>query len=186
MSTLAQTTNTVFAAATLGGDVLAIALAAALAVPWLRRQPAAGRTLHWLGRYALAVGLLLALLGTAGSLWYSNVIGYPPCDLCWVQRIALYPQVLLLAVALFKRDRGAVDYALVLSLAGLAVAAYHVSLQFGLAPLAPCSVGAVSCSQRPFLAYGYVTIPVMSLTAFALQALVMATAKVAGRVSQQG
>lgn len=184
MSTLAQATTTIFSTATVAGDVLAIALAAALAIPPLRRQPAVGRVLRPLGRHALAVGLLLASLGTAGSLWYSNVIGYPPCDLCWVQRIFLYPQVLLLAVAVLKRDRGAVDYALALSLAGLAVALYHVSLQLGLSPLVPCSVGAVSCGQRFFLAYGYVTIPVMSLTAFALQALVMAAAKVTSRASQ--
>lgn len=178
MTVLAQTSTTILATATVLADGLILILGLALALPALRRVTWVSRGVALVGRRAVVLGLAIALVGTLGSLWYSNVIGYPPCDLCWVQRVFLYPQVLLLAVALVKRDRGIIDYAFVLSLAGLAVAAYHVSLQVGLTPLVPCSVGAVSCGQLFFLAYGYVTIPVMSLSAFALQTLVMLTAKI--------
>lgn len=181
MLTLAQSTTAVLATGTVAADIVIVGLGLAVAIPSLRQIPMVRRVVMFVGSRAVEVGLAMALAGTIGSLWYSNVIGYEPCDLCWVQRIFLYPQVLLLGVALVKRDRGAVDYALALSLAGLAVAAYHVSLQVGLTPLLPCSVGAVSCGKLFFLAYGYVTIPVMSLTAFALQTLVMLAAKVVNR-----
>jgi disulfide bond formation protein DsbB len=121
-------------------------------------------------KYAVPVTFFVALTATFGSLFYSDVLGYTPCKLCWFQRICMYPQVVLLAIAWWKKDSGVGKYSLSLSVIGIVLAVYHYYLQLGGDPLVPCStVGySVSCSQRFILEYGYITIPMMALTAFAL------------------
>lgn len=119
---------------------------------------------------APVIMLVVALTATLGSLTYSDIIGYEPCKLCWIQRIFMYPQVVLLAIALYKKERLIVDYILGLSVIGAVIALYHYLLQIGIAPALPCgAVGySVSCSQRFVMEWGYITIPMMSLTAFLL------------------
>lgn len=125
------------------------------------------RTLaSFFGRHALLLGFLVSVGALGASLFYSDVAGFTPCPLCWWQRVFLYPQAVLFAIALFKRDRGIVDYALVLSIIGGAIALYHTYLQFGGSPLVPCSAETAACVQRFFIEYGYITIPTMSLSAF--------------------
>lgn len=110
---------------------------------------------------------LLASLATAGSLFFSSVMELPPCVLCWYQRIALFPLVVLLPVGLFPFDPRAVRYALPLAGGGWLVAAYHNLVYFGLVPeqLVPCSEG-VSCSARNLGLFGFVSIPLLSLLGF--------------------
>ena len=122
-------------------------------------------------------GVLIAfsavLIAVFGSLIYSEVLGYEPCKLCWIQRIFFYPQVVILGFALWGRHKGSlalIDSAFVLSILGGVVALYHYLLQLGLIPEGFCvAVGsAVSCAKQFVLAFGYITIPMMSLSAFAL------------------
>lgn len=110
---------------------------------------------------------LLAASATAGSLFFSSVMELPPCLLCWYQRIALFPLVLILAVGLFPFDARAVRYALPLALAGWVVAGYHNLVYLGFIPqsLQPCSQG-VSCSDRNLDLFGFVSIPLLSLVGF--------------------
>ncbi len=124
----------------------------------------------WVKKNALLFCFIVALLATSGSLFYSDVAGFEPCKLCWYQRILMYPQVILLAVAMKKKDRGMVDSILVLSILGAGIALYHYLLQLDLVPALPCSaVGySASCSQRFFMNLGYITIPMMALTAFVM------------------
>lgn len=91
----------------------------------------------------------------------------PPCVLCWYQRIALFPLVLILAAGLFPFDARAVRYAFPLALAGWLVAGYHNLVYWGFIPenLQPCSQG-VSCSARHLDLFGFVSIPLLSLIAF--------------------
>ncbi len=125
-------------------------------------------------RFAHSKGLLcafvVAVIATAGSLFYSEVAGYEPCKLCWWQRIFMYPQVVLLGIALLKRDTAVRFYAISLSAIGAVIAAYHYLLQLDIAPAIPCQAIGYSalCSQRFVMAFGYVTIPMMALTAFLL------------------
>lgn len=123
-----------------------------------------------LGPYSLHTLFILALVGSAGSLFYSNVLGYAPCSLCWWQRIFCYSQVVILGVALWKHDANVWLYSLWLSSIGIVVALYQYLLQWGLAPSIGCgtSPGAVDCSARIMLGLGYVTIPMMALTGFGL------------------
>lgn len=126
---------------------------------------------------AVLFSLIVAVLATAGSLFYSEIAGYEPCKLCWFQRIFMYPQVILLAIALWKRDDHIRLYSIWLSAVGAVIAAYHYLLQIGVISGGPCSaVGySVSCAQRFVLQHGYITIPMMALTAFLMITVFMAT-----------
>jgi disulfide bond formation protein DsbB len=121
----------------------------------------------------LLLMLIIAVLGTLGSLYFSEIAHWTPCKKCWLQRIFMYPQVILLAYALWKRDRGVAPYVLLLSIIGVVIAGVHYEEQIQAAlfpPPAevPCDETGVSCASTPFFHFGYITIPMMALTAFAL------------------
>lgn len=115
------------------------------------------------------LAFLTATVATAGSLFFSEVMKLPPCVLCWYQRIAMYPLVLILAVSIARRDRGYIFYGLPIALGGLAVAAYHNLLYYNIIPesITPCTSG-VSCTSRQIEWLGFITIPLLSLAAFAV------------------
>lgn len=110
---------------------------------------------------------ILALLSVAGSLFFSEVMELPPCVLCWYQRIAMYPLVLIIGIGIISKDGRWKVYALPLALIGLAIAAYHNLIYYGVIPesLTPCTQG-VSCSERQIEWFGFVTIPLMGLLSF--------------------
>jgi disulfide bond formation protein DsbB len=112
--------------------------------------------------------LIVSGLATLGSLYMSEIRGLTPCRLCWFQRIFMYPQFVILSVAVFKRLKEVFPYTLVLSLIGGLIAIYHYFLQINPNPYAYCGdVGfSVSCSERFFTYFGYITIPWMSFNAF--------------------
>lgn len=141
--------------------------------------PLARNFFSFIGRNGIALAFVAALAAILGSLFYSEVAGYEPCKLCWFQRIFMYPQVILLGVALWKKDSREALYCLILSVVGAAIAGYHYLMQIGIAPSLPCSaVGySASCSQRFVMQFGYITIPMMSLTAFALIIIFLLMAK---------
>ena len=124
-------------------------------------------------RDALAyLAWVTALSATVGSLFFSEVMGLPPCVLCWYQRVAMYPLVLIIATGIITRGATMRTYALPLCLAGLAVSVYHNLLYYGVIPesLTPCSEGA-SCTERQIEWLGFVTIPMMGLASFVAVAL---------------
>lgn len=157
--------NQILAVLTVSGQIIIVLLFVAYCVPRYRQK-----ILSFAGTHFLPLTFVVALTAGAGSLFYSEIAGYAPCKLCWLQRIFMYPQIFLLGVALWKKDRAVADYSLLLSVIGGTIAAYHYLLQIGIAPPIPCSaVGvSVSCSQRFVMLFGYITIPMMALTAFAL------------------
>ena len=110
---------------------------------------------------------LLVSASTATSLFFSNVMDFPPCILCWYQRICLFPLVLILAVGLFPLDKRVVRYALPLAVAGWLTALYHNLLYSGVIPesIQPCSQG-VSCTEKYIDLFGFITIPMLSLLGF--------------------
>ena len=114
---------------------------------------------------------LVSVSATLGSLFLGEVMRLPPCVLCWYQRICMYPLAAIATVGLLTRDAGVVRYAWPLAAAGLALAAYHNLLYYGVIPesITPCSEG-VSCTERQIEWFGVVTIPLMALLAFALAA----------------
>lgn len=109
----------------------------------------------------------ISLVATVGSLFFSEVMQLPPCVLCWYQRIAMYPLVFVIGAGIIMRDRQMKNYALPLSLGGLAIAIYHNLLYYNLIPesITPCAAG-ISCTSRQIEWFGLITIPLMALAAF--------------------
>lgn len=117
---------------------------------------------------ALRVAWLVALVATAGSLYMSEARHFIPCTLCWYQRIAMYPMVVLLGVAALRCDRTVRWYALPLAAIGLVVSTYHYQLErFPHQETLACA-SAVPCTTIWFEQFGYITLPMMAGTAFAL------------------
>jgi len=114
----------------------------------------------------LFVCWLVAAVSTLGSLFFSNVMNFAPCILCWYQRIFLFPLVIVLAMGLFPLDKGVIRYALPLAVAGWLTALYHNLLYTGIIPesIQPCSQG-VSCTEK-YIDFGFITIPMLSGLAF--------------------
>lgn len=157
-----------------GGIAASLVLLYSLALP----KDAFSRTINrFVGKNILWIGFFISLAAALSSLVYSNFIGYPPCMLCWYARIAFYPQVVLFALALLKRDRNIIDYALALTVMGLFVTGYHSIIQMvGYSPL-PCEIGGISCVTRDVFEYGFITIPFMGFVGFAMQFLCLLSAK---------
>ena len=83
----------------------------------------------------------------------------------------MFPLPFILGLALYRREKSAAVYALILAIPGALIALYHNYIQYGGSPLIPCSAvtsTAVSCTQRFVFEFGFVTIPFMSLAAFTL------------------
>ena len=125
---------------------------------------------------ALLLALAVAVISMAGSLYFSEGAHFTPCKLCWYQRIAMYPLVPMLGLAAWRRDFGIRPYAILLAAVGGAISTYHVllerfpSLETGACdPNNPCSLIWV---ER----FGYLTIPAMALSAFALIITLLAAA----------
>ncbi|MGL6071403.1 disulfide bond formation protein B [Craterilacuibacter sp.] len=115
------------------------------------------------------IAWLLALVSTLGALFFSEIVGIEPCVLCWYQRIAMFPLVLILAQGLATSDSSAIRYALPLGFIGALSALYHNLIYAGLIPqdLQPCGQGSSSCAQIDLQLFGFVTLPLLSLLAFA-------------------
>jgi disulfide bond formation protein DsbB len=111
---------------------------------------------------------LIAAVSVAGSLFFSDVMEFAPCVLCWYQRICLFPLVIILAAGLFPFDRKVVRYSLPLALAGLMIALYHNLLYSGVIPksMQPCARG-VSCTEEYISLFGFISIPMLALISFA-------------------
>ena len=130
----------------------------------------------------LYLAWVVALVATLGSLYLSEVLRYQPCILCWFQRVAMYPQALLLGIAAFHGDEDIPRYAIPLASLGLAVALEQNAEDWGLIPvMRVCSpdAGAVPCNTMwPLWSQTFgegaaalnsiLTIPVLSMTAFIL------------------
>lgn len=119
------------------------------------------------------VALLAAWLAACGSLFFSEVIGWLPCELCWFQRIFMYPLAFIVAIGILRRDRGMYLYVLPLSLIGGAISMYHYLLiKTSLFPAPPCKSG-VSCTVDYLDWFGFINIPFMALTAFSIITVMM-------------
>lgn len=112
---------------------------------------------------------LIAMIATLGSLFLSEIMSFPPCTLCWYQRIFMYPLVIVLLVGLICNDGSVFQYALPLTCIGWLFALYHNLIHFGIIPesASPCIMG-VPCSTKYLQLLGFVTIPLMSFMAFTI------------------
>lgn len=110
-----------------------------------------------------------ALIATSGSLYFSEIRGYVPCDLCWIQRIFMYPLVIIVGVAFVQKNVRIAATSLIISVIGGSISLYH----YGIQKLAFLSESAPSCGQVPCTGqyinyFGFITIPFLALIAFGL------------------
>jgi|SRR3989344_2109372 len=127
-----------------------------------------GRTIaNVVGKNAVLLGFIIALASISGSLFYSELVGYEPCVLCWWQRVFLYPQVIIFGVALWRKKSDVFAYSVPLVTLSALLALYHQYVYMGGASLLPCTALGGACAKIYVMEFGYITIPMMSLTAAA-------------------
>ena len=131
-----------------------------------RRNDPAQRIIDWFSPKMLWIAFALSLIASVLTLVYSDYLGIEPCPLCWWQRIFLYPQVVLLGMAAWKRDPYIAEYSIALSLFGAGVALYQHALQILPGSGLPCPATGASCAQRFLFEFGYITYPLMAFTLF--------------------
>lgn len=110
-----------------------------------------------------------SVIAMFGSLYFSEIRQYEPCELCWYQRILMYPFVIILGIATIKKDYRISLYTMVLSVLGAGISLYHYGIQkFSfLADTAP-ACGRIPCTGAYINWFGFVTIPFLALTAFVI------------------
>lgn len=111
----------------------------------------------------------VSLCAMLGSLFFSEVLKYPPCVLCWYQRICMYPLVAIFFVRLVRESRETLWFSTPLAVIGFAIALYHNLLYYNLIPesASPCVQG-ISCTSVHIEWFGFVTIPFLSLASFSI------------------
>lgn len=124
-----------------------------------------GRVPRWLSDVALPLATAIAVTATVGSLFMSEVAGYPPCELCWYQRIAMYPLVVVLGVASLRQDTQVWRTSVPLAAVGGAIAVYHLAVERLAALGGSCDISA-PCDVLWVQEFGFVTIPGMALAGF--------------------
>ena len=107
----------------------------------------------------------VAATATAGSLYYSEIANFPPCDFCWYQRIAMYPLALILFIAAVTNDRRIARYVIPIAVIGVALSAYHIQLQLFPEQASACQA-AVPCHTQWVDQFGFVSIPFMAGSGF--------------------
>lgn len=127
-----------------------------------------GTKAQW-SREFLRIGFFFALIATLGSLYFSEIMHLPPCVLCWYQRIAIYPLVVLIPIGLWRKDKELPCYILGLTVPGFLISLYHNLLYWHILPesIAPCVQG-ISCTTRFIEIFGFITIPLLALAAFSV------------------
>ncbi len=131
--------------------------------------------------WELPFAFLVAAVSTLGSLYYSEIVNLVPCQYCWYQRIAMYPLVVVLGLAAWKRDRAVAAAATPLALIGALLAGYHYFIQnFPQFGSGQCST-TTPCNAAYFNQFGFVSIPYQAFSGFALIVVLMAVARLNSR-----
>lgn len=141
-----------------------------IAINFIFNRSRENKILLFFKKYTFYFGFLAALGAVTLSLFYSEIVGYPPCELCWIQRIFLYPQLVLFGMELYKKDRSIIDFSIVFAILGSITSIYHIYVEAGgtkglaCATIDPASTTQISCAVRYIYEFGYVTMPIMALT----------------------
>jgi disulfide bond formation protein DsbB len=148
----------------LGGLLILVALAAAAGA---RGPLRAVRSALW--GYELWAAFAVAAIATGGSLFFSEIAHFVPCELCWFQRICMYPLSIVTLLAALAGDHRVARYLLPLPLVGAGVSVYHLLVEnHAVSTPQACQIGAGGCAVKWINELGYMTIPTLSLTASVL------------------
>ncbi|MFC0237351.1 disulfide oxidoreductase [Fictibacillus phosphorivorans] len=127
-----------------------------------------------MGNKPLLIAWLASIVSMVGSLFFSEVMKFVPCNFCWYQRILMYPLVILLGVAFYQQDHKVTRYVLPLSILGIIVSGYHYALQKipALKAFEVCTSG-VPCSGQYINWLGFITIPLLAFVGFTIITICM-------------
>ncbi|UOY92465.1 disulfide oxidoreductase [Ectobacillus sp. JY-23] len=128
--------------------------------------------------YTLYMAWFVSVTAVLGSLYFSEVRGFIPCELCWYQRIMMYPLAIFLGIATIYQDTRIKKYALPLSIIGGSISIFHYMMQKipGFAAIKPCVQG-VPCTGQYINWLGFITIPFLALVAFTLITILLLLTK---------
>ncbi len=166
MSSSTETASIFFALLSLLCVATTVGVAVLALVRRARPDSAVAYFVDDLGRMALWLAWLVATVTTLGSLYMSEIADFVPCELCWFQRICMYPLVLVLGVATWRRDRHVWVYVLPQAVVGAGIAVYHTQLQAYPEQATFCTTE-TPCTTRYVWEFGFVSLPFMALSAFA-------------------
>ena len=127
------------------------------------------RNLLW--GYELWGAFVVAAIATGGSLFYSQVAGFIPCEFCWFQRMMMYPLSILTLLIAARGDNRAARYLLPLPVVGAGTSIYHMLLEHHvIKEPGACTLTGGGCTANwiALHSFGYLTIPTLALTAFLL------------------
>lgn len=126
------------------------------------------------GLYLFFTCWAIAMISTLASLFFSEVMKFPPCTLCWYQRICMYPLVIIFAIGMCPLDKVTFRFAAPFVGAGWFFSVYHNLLHYKIIPesAAPCSMG-ISCSTVYINWFGFLTIPMLSFISFSILSILM-------------
>jgi disulfide bond formation protein DsbB len=175
-----MTHDTIVALAVLGviGQVLVAAaiVLGVLALFGVRGPLTRVRGVLW--GYELWAAFLVAAIATGGSLFFSEIAGFIPCELCWFQRICMYPLSIITLLAALRNDFRVARYLLPLPLVGAGISIYHILIEQGVVQQSTsCLLSAPGgCATKWINEFGYMTIPTLALTAFLLLLILLTLA----------
>lgn len=123
--------------------------------------------MSFIRRYSLHIAWLISIIATLTSLIFSNILGLIPCDLCWYQRIAMYPLVLILGIGILKNEQNVILFALPFTLIGMLISLYQIFLQKFpfINNILPCNAN-ISCAEDQLNLFHLITIPMLSFVGF--------------------
>lgn len=152
----------------LGVGAIGLQILSVVALVLLFLKPKNSKYLNFIDKHFLTLGFLLSIGPALFSLVYSEIIGFLPCYLCWYQRIFLFPIVFIFATAVWSKDRKVTKYVLPLLSVGFIFAVYqNLGYYFADSGSLPCDASGISCYQQLVSEFGgYISIPMLSLTAF--------------------
>ena len=163
-----------------GGFIVVVALA----IVGVRRPLDAVRGRLW--GYELWAAFVVSAIATGGSLFLSDIAHFVPCELCWFQRICMYPLSILTLIAAIRNDYRIATYLLPFPVIGAGVSTYHLLVENGIVEQSTvCRLSAPGgCATKWIDEFGYVTIPTLALTAFLLLTALLGLAAQAGGETQ--
>ena len=138
------------------------------------RSTAARTVISAFAPWALPLAAAVTTTCALGSLYFSEIVNYKPCIMCWYQRTMMYPLAIILIIAALTKDKRVWRYATPLAAIGITVSTYHWFLErFPNLDAGVCDVE-VPCEFVWFENFGFVTLPFMAFTGF-LAVLVFTT-----------
>jgi len=167
MSVNSVSTFLAIGAVLIAAGITALVLLRLLALWIPKMRDLLERTQQGFAGYGLWLAWLMALVATLGSLYYSQIAHFIPCEYCWYQRIAMYPLAVILGIAAFRGDAAIRRYVYPLAITGGIVSVYHYLIQ-QMPDLAAgtCST-ATPCTAALVWKFDFVSIPFMALVSFA-------------------